>query len=86
MVKGAEVAAAHSPAGGGVPWLLLQASSTTGTGVFTDITYVQRLNTAGGKAPATGCDSTTVNTDLRVNYSADYYFFTGGVSDGGTTG
>ena len=42
------------------------------------ITYVQRANTIGGKAPATGCDSTTVNTDKGVDYSADYYFFTGG--------
>src|SRR5205814_4831826 len=27
-----------------IPWLLLRASSTTGTGVFKDVTYVQRLN------------------------------------------
>ena len=69
-----------------IPWLLLQASSTSGIGVFTDITYVQRLNTAGGTAPATGCNATTVNTDTRVSYSADYYFYTSGASDGGATG
>jgi hypothetical protein len=69
-----------------IPWLLLQGSSTSGSGVFTDITYVQRLNTAGGKAPATGCDATAVNTDTRVGYSADYYFYTSGASDGGATG
>jgi len=76
----------NSPYPDAIPWLLLQASSTSGTGVFTDITYVQRLNTAGGNAPATGCDATTVNTDTRVNYSADYYFYTSGVSDSGATG
>jgi hypothetical protein len=73
---------------GAVPWLLLMATSNTGTGVFGDITYIQRLNTAGGPAPTSGCDATTANTDLRVPYSADYYFFTGGTTnnDGGTNG
>lgn len=33
------------------------------------------LNTAGGEAPATGCDATTVDTETRVPYSADYYFY-----------
>ena len=75
-----------SPSSDAIPWLLLKASSTSGDGVFTDITYVQRLNAAGGNAPATGCDATTVNTDTRVNYSADYYFFTSSVGDAGSTG
>jgi len=71
---------------GAVPWLLLQATSNMGTGAFSDVTFVQRLNTAGGVAPG-GCDATTANTDTRVPYSADYYFFTGGVAtDGGTGG
>jgi hypothetical protein len=69
-----------------VPWLLLQVVSHMGTGVFTDVTYVQRLNTMGGVAPATGCDSTKVGMDTSVTYSAEYYFYTGGVTaaDGGT--
>jgi hypothetical protein len=75
-----------SPLSTAIPWLLLKAASTSGNGVFTDIAYVQRLNTAGGVAPAAGCDSTTVNVDTRVNYSADYYFFTSGAADGGTGG
>ena len=80
--------AANSPDGAAVsiPWLLLTAASTTGSGVFTPVTYVQRLATHGGVAPATGCDSTTVSTDTRIPYSADYYFFTGGNTDGGTNG
>jgi hypothetical protein len=75
-----------SPSPDAIPWLLLKASSTSGVGVFTDITYVQRLNTAGGNAPASGCDSTTVNTETRVNYSADYYFFVSSVTDAGSAG
>jgi hypothetical protein len=78
VVNGTKVVQVDSPLVTAIPWLLLRASSTSGTGVFSDITYVQRLNTMGGKAPATGCDSTMVNTDVRVDYSADYYFYTGG--------
>ena len=65
---------------GAIPWLLLRASSTTGTGVFTNVTYVQRLNTTGGVAPATGCGASTSGTDTSVAYTADYYFYTGGGS------
>src|SRR6185437_7091947 len=56
-----------------IPWLLLRATSTGGTGVFTNVTYVQRVNTVGGLAPATGCDAGSVNTQMSVAYSADYY-------------
>ena len=86
VVNAARIAQAPSTATGAIAWLLLQTSSTTGTGVFSDITYVQRLNTAGGPAPATGCDATTAATETRIPYSADYYFFTGGPTDGGTNG
>ncbi|HMF41443.1 MAG TPA: DUF3455 domain-containing protein [Polyangia bacterium] len=88
VVNGMKVAGVNSTATGAIQWLLLMATSNTGTGVFSNITYVQRLNTAGGVAPASGCDSTTAGMDTRVNYSADYYFFTGGTTttDGGTGG
>ena len=86
VVNGMKVAGVNSTATGAIQWLLLQASSNTGTGVFSDVSYVQRLNTAGGVAPATGCDATTSGMETRIPYSADYYFFTGGSSDGGTNG
>jgi len=40
-----------SPDPDAIPWLLLGAASTEGTGIFQDVTYIQRLNTVGGKAP-----------------------------------
>ena len=79
VVNGAKVAQVDSTVTTAIPWLLLRATSNTGTGVFSDITYVQRVNTTGGTAPG-GCDSTTVNTDTSVAYTADYYFYTGGGS------
>jgi Protein of unknown function (DUF3455) len=78
VVNGTKVEQVNSTATGAIPWLLLRASSTTGTGVFSNVTYVQRLNTSGGAAPATGCGSSTSGTDTSVSYTADYYFYTGG--------
>ena len=58
-----------------IPWVLLSAKSHEGNGLFSKVTYIQRVNTKGGKSPATGCDSSKPNTTIRVDYTADYYFF-----------
>jgi hypothetical protein len=58
-----------------VPWLLIGATAHTGQGQFSKVTFVQRLNTSGGKAPAAGCDAAAVGAEKRVPYSADYVFF-----------
>jgi uncharacterized protein DUF3455 len=78
VANGAKVAELDAPAADAISWLLLRVTSTTGAGMLSDVTYVQRLNTAAGKAPATVCDATTVGTDVRAGYSADYYFYSGG--------
>jgi uncharacterized protein DUF3455 len=74
-VVGQKVAQADAPVADAVPWLLVRATSTSGKGVFAAVTYVQRLDTKGGKAPATGCDAKAVGTETRADYSADYFFF-----------
>jgi hypothetical protein len=56
-----------------IPWLLLSAVRTEGDGIFDDVTFIQRVHTAGGKAPAT--DGTIVGQVARVPYTADYFFF-----------
>jgi hypothetical protein len=43
--------------------------------VFSLVAFVQRINTAGGLAPTGGCDASTVDTLVRIPYSADYYFY-----------
>lgn len=86
VISGQKLAQASAPAATAIPWLLLKATPGPGAGVFSDVTNVQRLNTAGGLAPATGCDAATVGAETSVPYSADYYFFSGGASDGGTHG
>ena len=56
-----------------IPWLLLQAKTTEGPGIFARTTYIQRVNTTGGIAPATAGSS--VGQQARVPYTAEYYFY-----------
>jgi hypothetical protein len=58
-----------------IPWLRLQAveESTHGPGIFANTTYIQRVNTTGGKAPRT--DGAFVGQVARVPYTADYFFY-----------
>jgi len=67
---------ADAPAPGAVPWLLLAAEANGAQGVFSRVTSIQRVNTAGGVAPASGCTQLAVGTQARVDYTADYNFFT----------
>ena len=56
-----------------IPWLLLQGATTTGAGIFTGTTYIQRLNTLGGLAPTT--PGSVAGEEALVPYIADYYFY-----------
>jgi hypothetical protein len=57
-----------------IPELLLQATEHGGKGVMDDVSYIQRLDTAGGLAPSSGCDASHVNATARVGYTASYFF------------
>lgn len=57
-----------------IPWLLLTAKLTSGTGVFARTLSIQRLNTVGGKAPADGCDPSHAGKEARSAYKATYAF------------
>jgi uncharacterized protein DUF3455 len=59
---------------GNIPWLLLQTAATT-AGRLAKTTYIQRLNTSGGVAPATPC---TPGATSAVPYTADYFFWRAG--------
>ncbi len=73
-VVGAAKASAPAPDGKAVPWLLLEVKSHEGTGMFTEAKAIQRISTAGGLAPATGCDAAHANAESRVPYTATYLF------------
>ena len=56
-----------------IPWLLLEAVSNEGPGIFHRVTYIQRVNTVGGNAPADPGD--VLGEVVRVPYTAEYYFY-----------
>lgn len=64
-----------APIGGAIPWLLLAARPTGPEGSFSKVTSIQRVNTVGGVAPAAGCTGDTTGRHARIDYTADYYFF-----------
>lgn len=75
LVKGTKVAGADAPMPkAAVPWLLL-SGTPSGAGTFGAITHIQRLDTAGGVAPATGCDAAHVGAKVLVPYKTSYYFY-----------
>jgi hypothetical protein len=61
--------------GTSIPWLLLTATEEHADKGIDKIAFVQRLNTKGGSAPASGCSNEVANTEVRIPYSADYYFY-----------
>ena len=71
---------ASCPNAGAIDCLLLQtigsAQGPTGGEILTKTTFIQRLNTKGGSAPATGCSNLAdVGKQALVPYAADYLFF-----------
>ena len=58
-----------------IPWLLLSAKSTSGVGVLGQTVSVQRVQTVGGQAPVGGCSPAQAGKEVRVPYSAAYYFY-----------
>ena len=74
-VTGKAAVSIASPDAESIPWLLVKVVSHDGNGALSRATTIQRLNTKGGKAPGSGCDSDHVNQEVRVPYSADYFFY-----------
>jgi hypothetical protein len=56
-----------------IPWLKLEAVSADGPGIFNGVTFIQRVNTTGGNAPAE--PGTTVGQEAKIPYTAEYYFY-----------
>ena len=61
-----------TPDANAIPWVKLSADNS-GTGVFNQTTFIQRLNTVGGLAPTTS--GTVVGQEFKSPYTADYYFY-----------
>jgi hypothetical protein len=66
-------AALSSPNPGAIPLLRLTALDAAGNGIFSRVSFIHRLATAGGVAPAGSCPAVDARTE--VPYTADYYFY-----------
>ena len=78
QVKGARVDGVNQDATA-IDWLLLRkASASAGPDgdQLTNTSFIQRINTTGGVAPAAAeCNALTLNTTSEIDYTADYYFW-----------
>ncbi len=73
-VTGKQVAVAPAMAGS-IPLQLVKAEPAMGMGAMQGVSYIQRLNTKGGVAPAAACDAATKGKRQQVAYEADYVFY-----------
>jgi hypothetical protein len=60
-----------------LPWLLLEADSHEGKGMFSEVTYIQQLGTTGGMPPV-NVGNASIGDETRVQFSASYAFYVSG--------
>jgi hypothetical protein len=58
-----------------VPWLRLTVATNAGAGILASARLVQRIETTGGLAPASGCEQASEGSETRVDYTATYVFW-----------
>jgi hypothetical protein len=73
-VTGKQVAVAPGGAGN-IALQLVKAEPASGPGAMQGLSYIQRINTRGGVAPAMPCDASTKGQRQQVKYAADYAFY-----------
>ena len=73
-LTGTQVAVAPNSAGN-IPLQLVKANPAMGSGAMTGVTYIQRVATSGGVAPAMACDAGNAGSKQIVRYQADYIFY-----------
>jgi hypothetical protein len=56
-----------------IDWLLLSGRDHAGKGMFSKISYIQRIDTAGGLAPSYA--PTSAGIEVSIPYTATYVFF-----------
>jgi len=73
-LTGTQVAVAPLMAGS-IPAQLVKANPAMGNGAMTGVTYIQRVATRGGVAPAMPCNDGAKGSQQVVKYQADYIFW-----------
>ena len=59
-----------------IAWLRLRADEVDGPGMFSDTTFIQRLNTSDGKAPVV--PGSYDGEPVSVPYTAEFFFYRAG--------
>jgi hypothetical protein len=72
-IRGKVMARTDAPDSDAIPWLLLQVVERVGAGLFSGITYIQRVETSGGRAPEV--HASREGELARIPYTATYRFF-----------
>ncbi len=73
-ITGTQVAVAPATAGS-IPFQLVKANPAMGMGAMSGVSYIQRVATQGGVAPATACTAQGKGMKQTVTYRADYIFW-----------
>ena len=74
-VIGEPIEKTHAPQGNDLPWLLLKGKAGGNKGRFSNVTYIQRVDTEGGITLSGGCDKDHQGQEVRVKYKATYVFY-----------
>ncbi|MDI1293952.1 MAG: DUF3455 domain-containing protein [Methylobacter sp.] len=61
--------------GKAISWLLVEVVSHKGDGLFSDVSFINRVNTNGGLPPSSGCTANHLGSEKRIAYTADYIFY-----------
>ncbi|MDD5578607.1 MAG: DUF3455 domain-containing protein [Methylobacter sp.] len=61
--------------GSAISWLLVEVIDHKGQGVFSNVRFINRINTHGGVPPLEGCDPNHPGSEKRIAYIADYIFY-----------
>jgi hypothetical protein len=61
-----------APKTGAIPWLILRAVRHEGHGLLEHVSYILRIDAAGGLSPIAGCDVAHNGAVVRVQYQATY--------------
>jgi hypothetical protein len=75
-IRGVVVASAPGRSANDIPHLLLQAFQEGGEGFLSNVSYLTRIGTTGGVAPAAAnCNASTVGSVAQVPYTTTYVFY-----------
>jgi hypothetical protein len=58
-----------------IPLQLVKANPATGMGAMQGVSYIQRVATMGGIAPANACAKSNEGANQLVRYTAEYIFY-----------